>query len=274
MKLKNKTVFMTGGSRGIGRAIALKLASEGANITIAAKSVKEDPRLGGTIFTVAEEIEAAGGKALPVQCDIRFEEQIAAAVEKTVETFGGIDIVINNASAINLTGTNDLSLKQYDLMQDINIRGTFATGKACMPYLLKSERAHILTLSPPLNLNKKWFAHHAPYTISKYGMTMLTLGWSEEFPDSNLAANTLWPQTTIDTAAVRNLLGGELLANMSRTPDILADAALAIVTKSKDVYNGRTLIDEEVLKDEGITDLSGYSVVPGANLYTDLFLDD
>lgn len=273
MRLKNQTIFMTGGSRGIGRAIALKLAKEGAHICIAAKSVKEDPRLGGTIYSVAEEIEQAGGKALPVQCDIRFEDQIQSAIEKTAERFGGIDILINNASAITLAGTKNLSAKRFDLMHQINIRGTFLVGKACLPYLLKSKNAHILSLSPPLNPDKKWLKDHAAYTISKYGMTMLTLGWAEEFIENQLAANTLWPRTTIDTAAVRNLLGGEKLANMSRKPTIMADAAFAILSKTgKERYFGQTLIDDEVLAKEGITDLEKYAVVKGNPLYPDMFL--
>lgn len=274
MKFEGKTIFMTGGSRGIGRAIALKLAAEGANITIAAKSVKEDPRLGGTIFSVADEIEQAGGKALPVQCDVQYADQVIKAVEKTADTFKGIDILINNASAINLNGTKKLNIKHYDLMQNINVRGTFLAGQACLPYLSQSDQAHILTLSPPLNMDKQWFAKHAAYTISKYNMTMLTLGWAKEYADYNIAANTLWPKTTIDTAAVRNLLGGENLANMSRKPAIVADAALAILSKSKEAYNGQSLIDEEVLKNEGITDFDQYAVISGGELYTDLFLDD
>lgn len=273
MQLNNKTVFITGGSRGIGAAIALKLAAAGANVAIAAKSVVEDPRLGGTIYSVAEAIEKAGGKALPIQCDIRDEAAIRDAVEKTAETFNGIDVLINNASAIYLSPTETLSAKQFDLMHDINIRGTFLVGKACFPYLKKSEAGHILTLSPPINLNPKWFGKHVAYTIAKYGMTMLALGWAEELESYNVASNTLWPKTTIDTAAVRNLLGGEVLAHKSRTPDIMADAALAILSKENKAYNGQTLIDEEVLRKEGINDFSNYSVVPGAELYTDIFLD-
>lgn len=274
MQLNNKTVFITGGSRGIGEAIAVKLAAAGANVAIAAKSVVEDPRLGGTIYSVAEAIEKAGGKALPIQCDIRSEAAIQEAVEKTVATFGGIDILINNASAIYLSPTEKLTEKQFDLMHDINIRGTFLVGKACLPYLKKSAAGHILTLSPPINMNPKWFGQHAAYTIAKYGMTMLALGWAGELADYNVASNTLWPRTTIDTAAVRNLLGGEVLANKSRTPDIMADAAFAILSKGSKEYNGQTLIDEDVLRNEGISDFSKYAVVPGATLYTDLFLDE
>ncbi|MBL7705905.1 MAG: NAD(P)-dependent oxidoreductase [Taibaiella sp.] len=274
MQLNNKTVFITGGSRGIGAAIALKLAASGANVAIAAKSVVEDPRLGGTIYSVTEAIEKAGGKALPIQCDIRDEAAILDAVEKTAATFNGIDILINNASAIYLSPTEMLSAKQFDLMHDINIRGTFLVGKACLPYLKKSQAGHILTLSPPINLNPKWLGKHAAYTIAKYGMTMLALGWAEELEGYNVASNTLWPKTTIDTAAVRNLLGGETLAHKSRTPDIMADAALAILSKENKAYNGQTLIDEAVLRNEGISDFSKYSVIPGAALYTDLFLDE
>ncbi|RYD99556.1 MAG: NAD(P)-dependent oxidoreductase [Sphingobacteriales bacterium] len=273
MQLNNKTVFITGGSRGIGAAIALKLAAAGANVAIAAKSVVEDSRLGGTIYSVAEAIEKAGGRALPIQCDIRDEAAIREAVEKTATTFNGIDMLINNASAIYLSPTEKLSAKQFDLMHDINIRGTFLVGKACLPYLKRAVSGHILTLSPPINLDPKWFGQHAAYTIAKYGMTMLALGWAEELADYNVASNTLWPRTTIDTAAVRNLLGGEVLANRSRTPDIIADAAFAILSKEDKEYNGQTLIDEDVLRNEGIRDFSKYSVVPGAELYIDLFLD-
>ncbi len=273
MQLNNKTVFITGGSRGIGAAIALKLAAAGANVAIAAKSVIEDPRLGGTIYSVAEAIEKAGGKALPIPCDIRHEAAILEAIGQTASTFNGIDILINNASAIYLNPTETLSAKQFDLMHDINIRGTFLVGKACLPYLKKSAAGHILTLSPPVNLAPKWFGRHAAYTIAKYGMTMLALGWAEELADYNVASNTLWPKTTIDTAAVRNLLGGQVLAHKSRKTDIMADAALAILSKGNKEYNGQTLIDEAVLHNEGIFDFSKYSVVPGADLYTDLFLD-
>ena len=272
MLFNNKTVFITGASRGIGKAIALKLAKEGANIVIAAKSTAENPKLGGTIFSAAAEIEAAGGKALAVQTDIRFEEQIQAAVQKAVETFGGIDILINNASAIQLTGTEQTEAKRFDLMHSINVRGTFLMGKHCIPHLKKSSNAHILTLSPPINLIPKWIGPHVAYTMSKYNMSMMALGWAEEFKGDKIASNALWPHTTIDTAAVRNLLGGEILANMSRTVDILADAAYYILNKENLVYTGNTFIDEEVLAKEGITDLEKYSVVPGAKLYRDLFV--
>jgi len=268
----NKTIFITGATRGIGKAIALKLAKEGANIVIAAKSVEENPKLGGTIFSAAEEIEAAGGKALPLQVDIRFEDQIQTAVKKAVEQFGGIDVLINNASAIQLTGTLQTEAKRFDLMHDINVRGTFLMAQACIPYLQKSSNAHILTLSPPINLINMWMAPHIAYTMSKFNMSMMALAWAGEYKKDNIASNALWPKTTIDTAAVRNLLGGEALAKMSRTVDILADAAYYILSKQKLEYTGNTFIDEDVLAKEGITDLSHYSVVPGATLYQDLFV--
>jgi citronellol/citronellal dehydrogenase len=272
MSFQNKTIFITGASRGIGKAIALRLAKEGANIVIAAKSIEENPKLGGTIFSAAKEIEKAGGKALPVQTDIRFEEQILNAIHKAVETFGGIDAVINNASAIQLTGTEQTDTKRFDLMHDINVRGTFLVTKNCIPYLKKSTNAHILTLSPPINLQSKWLAPHIAYTISKYNMSMMALAWAKELEQYNIASNALWPRTTIDTAAVRNLLGGEALANMSRTPQIIADAAYYILNKTSLQCTGNTFIDEEVLAKEGITDLEKYSVVPGAKLYNDLFV--
>lgn len=272
MSFKNKTVFITGASRGIGKAIALKLAAEGANIVIAAKSAEENPKLGGTIFSAAAEIEAAGGKALPVQTDIRFEEQIAAAVAKAVETFGGIDIVINNASAIQLTGTAQTEAKRFDLMHSINVRGTFLVVQHCLPYLKKGVNPHILTLSPPINILPKWIGPHVAYTMSKYNMSMMAIGWAAEFKKDGIASNALWPRTTIDTAAVRNLLGGEALAKMSRTVAILADTAYYILSKENLQYTGNTFIDEEVLANEGITNLDKYAVVPGGQLYQDLFV--
>ena len=272
MLFQNKTVLITGASRGIGKAIALRLAKEGANIVIAAKSVEEDPRLGGTIFSVAEEVEAAGGKALAVQVDIRYEEQIQAMVQKTVEKFGGIDVVINNASAIQLTPTEQTDTKRFDLMQSINVRGTFLVGKHCIPYLKKGKNPHIITLSPTINLNPKWLGGHIAYTITKYSMSMLALGWAAELKGAGVASNALWPRTTIDTAAVRNLLGGEALAKMSRKPEMIADAVFYILRRPSAECTGNTFIDEEVMAAEGITDLSQYSVVPGAQLYPDLFV--
>ena len=272
MLFQNKTVLITGASRGIGKAIALRLAKEGANTVIAAKSVEEDPRLGGTIFSVAEEVEAAGGKALAVQVDIRYEEQIQAMVQKAVEKFGGIDVVINNASAIQLTPTEQTDTKRFDLMQSINVRGTFLVGKHSIPYLKKGKNPHIITLSPPINLNPKWLGGHIAYTITKYSMSMLALGWAAELKGAGVASNALWPRTTIDTAAVRNLLGGEALAKMSRKPEMIADAVFYILRRPSAECTGNTFIDEEVMAAEGITDLSQYSVVPGAQLYPDLFV--
>lgn len=269
---KNKTVFITGASRGIGKAIALKLAAAGANIIVAAKSVEENPKLGGTIFSAAKEMEDAGGQALAVQVDIRNEEQIKAAVDQAVAKFGGIDIVINNASAIQLTNTEQTEPKRFDLMHDINVRGTFFVVKTALPYLKKGNNPHILTLSPPLNMNLKWFKSHVAYTLTKYNMSMMALAWSEEFRSFGIASNALWPRTTIDTAAVRNLLGGDALAKMSRKPEILADAAYYILSKPSAECTGNTFIDDEVLAKEGVTDLDKYAVIPGAQLYNDLFL--
>ncbi len=272
MSFKNKTVLITGASRGIGKAIGLKLASEGANIVIASKSVEENPKLGGTIFSAAAEMEAAGGKALAVQCDIRYEDQIDNVVNKALETFGGIDILINNASAINLTPTEQTEPKRFDLMYDINVRGTFMVSRACIPYLKKGTNAHILNLSPPINMDMKWFASHLAYTISKYNMSMIALGLAAELKKYTIASNALWPRTTIATAAVKNLLGGEALLNMSRTTAIIADAAYYILSKPSTECTGNTFIDEEVLAKEGITDLNQYAVVPGGKLFNDLFV--
>ena len=267
-----RTVFITGASRGIGKAIALRLAKEGANIIVAAKSVEENPKLGGTIFSAAQEIEQAGGKALAVQCDIRFEDQIKNAVDKAVETFGGIDVLINNASAIALAPAEQTTPKQFDLMHDINVRGTFFVSQACIPHLKKSSNAHILTLSPPINLATKWLANHVAYTMAKYNMTMIALGLSEELKKYKIASNSLWPKTTIATAAVKNLLGGDTLIKMSRHPEIIADAVYYIVSKPAAECTGNSFIDEEVLALGGITDLSKYAVTPGGKLYQDLFL--
>ena len=272
MIFKNKTVLITGASRGIGKAIGLRLAKEEANIVIASKSITENPKLGGTIFTAAAEMEAAGGKALAIQCDIRFEDQIQNVVDKAVETFGGIDILINNASAINLANTELTEPKRFDLMYDINVRGTFMVSRACIPHLKKSTNAHILNLSPPINMDIKWFANHLAYTISKYNMTMIALGLSAELKKYRIAANTLWPRTTIATSAVNNLLGGEALMNMSRTTDIMADAAYFILSKSTTECTGNSFIDEFVLAKEGITNLDKYAVVAGAKLFNDLFI--
>jgi citronellol/citronellal dehydrogenase len=272
MMYSNKTAFITGASRGIGKAIALKLASHGANIIIAAKSVEENPKLGGTIFSAAKEIEAAGGKALAIQCDIRNEEQIQDAIAKGVAAFGGIDILINNASAISLTTTENTESKRFDLMHSINVRGTYLVSKHCIPHLKKGKNPHIITLSPPLNMDPKWFGNHLAYTLSKYNMSMIAIGLAEELKQYKIASNALWPRTTIATAAVQNLLGGQMLMNMSRTPEILADAVFYILNQSSEKCTGNCFLDEQVLAAEGITDLSSYSVVPGAQLFTDLFL--
>ncbi|HVZ97911.1 MAG TPA: NAD(P)-dependent oxidoreductase [Chitinophagaceae bacterium] len=272
MQFKNKTAFITGASRGIGKAIALKLAGEGANIVIAAKSVEENPKLGGTIFTAAKEIEATGSKALPVQCDIRFPDQIEKAVGAAIAAFGGIDILINNASAISLTTAEQTEVKSFSLMHDINVRGTFFVSKACIPHLKKGNNPHILNLSPPINPDQKWLANHLAYTISKYNMTLIALGLSGELKKYNIAANTLWPKTTIATAAVRNLLGGEALVRMSRTPEIIADAACYILMRSSAACTGNSFIDEEILIQEGITNFDKYALTPGGKLYPDLFL--
>lgn len=272
MSFKNKTVFITGASRGIGKAIALRLAREGANIVVAAKSTVENPKLGGTIFTAAKEIEEAGGKALAVQCDIRFEDQVNEAIKKAAQTFGGIDILINNASAISLTPVEKTESKAFNLMYDINVKGTFFVSKACIPFLKKGSNAHILNLSPPINLDIKWFANHLAYTMSKYNMSMIALGLSGELKKYNIAANCLWPKTTIATAAVRNLLGGEALIEMSRTPEIIADSAFYILQRPSSECTGNTFIDEEILAEEGISDLEKYAVKSGSRLYTDLFL--
>jgi citronellol/citronellal dehydrogenase len=269
---KGKTVFITGASRGIGKAIALKLAKDGASIVVAAKSVEENPKLGGTIFSAAAEIEAAGGKALAVACDIRNEDQIIEAVNKAVAQFGGIDILINNASAISLTTTEATESKRFDLMHDINVRGTFLVTKHCIPHLKKGSNPHILNLSPPINMEPKWLGNHVAYTMSKYNMSMMAIGFAEELKPFRIAANALWPRTTIATAAVMNLLGGQMLINKSRTPEIIADAAYAILKRPSSTCTGNLYLDEDVLAEEGVTDLSGYSVVPGATLYTDLFL--
>ncbi|XP_073519708.1 hydroxysteroid dehydrogenase-like protein 2 [Phyllobates terribilis] len=269
-RLAGCTLFITGASRGIGKAIALKAAKDGANVVIAAKTADPHPKLPGTIYTAAEEIEAAGGKALPCIVDVRDENQISEAVEKAVKTFGGIDILVNNASAISLTNTVDTPMKKVDLMMGINTRGTYLTSKVCIPYLKRSKVAHILTLSPPLNLNPVWFKNHCAYTIAKYGMSMCVLGMSEEFK-GEIAVNALWPKTAIHTAAM-DMLGGSGVEKQCRTTDIIADAAYSILTKPKD-YTGNFVIDEELLKSEGIKDFDAYAVSPGHPLLPDFFLD-
>lgn len=270
MTLKNKVLFITGGSRGIGLAIALRAARDGARIAIAAKTAEPHPKLPGTIHSAAGEIGRAGGEALPIQCDIRFPEQVEAAVVRTVEAFGGIDICVNNASAISLTGTLDTPVKTFDLMNQINYRGTWLASRACLPHLLKAKTPHILNLSPPLNLDARWFGPHTAYTIAKYNMSLVVLGLAEELK-GKVAVNALWPQTWIDTAAIR-LVGGQDAAKHCRKPDIMADAAHAVLTKGLD-FTGRFLIDEQVLRDEGVRDFERYASAPGTPLRRDLFLD-
>lgn len=273
MEHQNRTALITGGSRGIGKAIALRLAREGYNIAIAAKTTTPHPKLEGTIFTAAKDIEALGVKCLPLPCDIRFEEQVEGAVQETVSAFGGIDLLINNASAISLTTTEHTDPKRFDLMHGIQVRGTYFMCKACLPYLKKSPHAHILNLSPPLNMDPKWFGKHLAYTMSKYGMSMIVLGLAEELKKDQIAVNALWPRTTIATAAVQNLLGGDALMRMSRTPEIVADAAFYILSKPPADCSGNFLIDEDVLQKEGILDFSRYAVDPSQKLMTDIFLD-
>jgi len=270
MSLKGKTLFITGASRGIGLAIGVRAARDGANVVVAAKTSDPNPKLPGTIHSAAADIEKAGGKALPIVCDIRYEDQIAAAVKQAVERFGGIDVLVNNASAISLTGTLETPMKRYDLMNGINTRGTFACSQACLPHLLKAKNAHILNISPPLAMQARWFAPHVAYTIAKFGMSLCVLGMHEEFR-GRVAVNALWPRTVIATAAVKNLLGGDAVANQGRNPEIMGDAAYAILNKDVS-YTGHFAIDEDVLRAEGATDLSKYDVVPGAELMDDFFL--
>jgi len=267
----DKKVLITGASRGIGKAIALKLAREGASIIIAAKSIKEDPRLGGTIFSAAAEVEAAGGKAFPIECDIRDEQQILHAVEQGAKYFGGIDILINNASAISLSSIEATESKRFDLMHDINVRGTFLMCKACIPWLEKSNHAHVLSLSPPLDMNMKWFASHVAYTISKYNMTMITLSIAEKFK-GKIAANTLWPKTIIATAAIKILPGGEQLLKGSRKPEIVADAAYHILSMDPALPSGICYTDEAALQMQGVVNFDKYATEPGHPLFPDLFI--
>lgn len=270
-KLAGCTLFITGASRGIGKAIALKAARDGANIVIAAKTAEPHPKLPGTIYTAAQEVEAAGGRALPCVVDIRDEQQIGEAVQKAVDTFGGIDILVNNASAISLTGTLETPMKKVDLMLGINLRGTYLTSKLVIPYLLKSRSPHILNLSPPLNLNPVWFKNHTAYTMAKYGMSMCVLGMAEEFR-GQIAVNALWPKTAIQTAAM-DMLGGEGVSKQCRTADIIADAAYVILSQPKD-YTGHFLVDEDILRERGVQDFNQYAVQPGHPLLPDFFLDE
>lgn len=270
--LKGKTLFITGASRGIGLAVALKAASAGANIVIAAKTAAPHPKLPGTIYTAADEIEKAGGKALPLVVDIREESQLLEAAKRAVETFGGIDILVNNASAIYLSGVMETPMKRFDLMNQVNVRGTFLACQVCLPYLLKAENPHILTFSPPLNLKPQWFKNHTAYTMAKYGMSMTVLGLAAEFSDQGVAVNALWPKTVIHTAALA-MLGGLVDPKKCRTPEIMADAACAILARDSRTCSGHFFIDEEVLLEEGVSDFSPYAVAAGNQLYPDLFLD-
>jgi citronellol/citronellal dehydrogenase len=272
MSLRGKTLFITGASRGIGLAIGLRAARDGANVVIAAKTSDPNPKLPGTIHSAAKEIEAAGGKALAVQCDIRFEDQVQTAVAAAVATFGGIDILVNNASAISLTGTESTEMKRYDLMHGINTRGTFLVSKTCIPHLKKAANPHVLNLSPPLNMETRWFSPHVAYTMAKFGMSMCVLGMAGEYKSAGIAFNALWPRTVIATAAVQNLLGGDQSMKASRKPEILADAAYIIFNKSSKECTGNFFIDDELLRSEGVTDLDKYQSVPGAELFPDFFV--
>jgi citronellol/citronellal dehydrogenase len=276
MSLSDRTLFMTGGSRGIGLAIALRAARDGANVALLAKTAEPNPKLPGTIYTAAEEIEAAGGKALPIVGDVRDADSVADAVAQAVERFGGIDVCVNNASAINLKTIEETEVKRYDLMQGINARGTFLAIRACIPHLKQGTNPHILTLSPPLDLDPRWLGAHAPYTLSKYGMSLLTLGAAAELREAGVAANALWPRSVIATAAVKNLLGGDEVMAKSRTPEIVADAAYAILTQPARECTGNLFIDDEVLEQlAGITDLGRYhaSGDGGGELMPDFFVD-
>ncbi|MEE2567401.1 SDR family oxidoreductase [Hyphobacterium marinum] len=273
MGLNGKTIFITGASRGIGLAIAERCARDGANIVIAAKTDQPHPKLAGTIHTAAEAVEAAGGKALPIVCDIRDEASVEAAVAKTVETFGGIDAVVNNASAIFPRSTADTPIKRWDLMHQVNARGTFLVTQKCLPHLLKAENPHILALSPPLDMDAKWFAPHVAYTSAKYGMSLCILGWSGEFK-GRIGANAIWPRTAIATAAIANVLAGEEAFRNCRKPEILADVAYRVLTKPAAEFTGNFLIDDSFLAAEGVTDLDQYSVEPGVELLPDFFVPD
>ncbi|HEX5121523.1 MAG TPA: NAD(P)-dependent oxidoreductase [Pseudonocardiaceae bacterium] len=272
--LSGRTIIMSGGSRGIGLAIAVRAAADGANVTLIAKTDQPDPRLPGTIHTAAAEIEQAGGKVLPFVGDIRDDDRVAEAVAATVERFGGIDIVVNNASAINLAAVGDLPAKRYDLMLDINARGTFLLTSLALPHLLSSSNPHVLTLSPPLDPDRRWLRDHAPYTVSKYAMTMLTIGVAEHYRDRGVAANCLWPRTTIATAAIQNIVGGEAAMAVSRRPEIMADAAHEVLVQPAAGYTGQTLIDEDVLRAAGVTDLARYRYEGASEeqLQSDIFL--
>jgi citronellol/citronellal dehydrogenase len=273
MSLQGKTLFISGASRGIGLAIALRAARDGANVALIAKTAEPHPKLEGTVYTAAEQIEAAGGTALPIVGDIRDEQQVAEAVAQAVARFGGIDVCVNNASAINLSRTEALDMKRYDLMQDINVRGTFAVSRACIPHLREAENPHILTLSPPLDLDPRWLGPHLGYTLAKYGMSLIALGLAAELRDDGIASNALWPRTLVATAAVQNLLGGDAAMARARKPEVYADAAYAVVNRPARACTGNAFLCEDVLVEEGVTDLSAYSYMDGAELAVDLFVD-
>lgn len=272
MSLAGRTIFITGGSRGIGLAIALRAARDGANIAIAAKTVTPHPKLEGTIHSAAEAIEAAGGQALPLMLDVRDEDAVQAAIDKTAQHFGGIDICVNNASAINLARSLEMEPKRFDLIQQINMRGTFIVSRACVPYLRGRPNPHILSLSPPLTMRADWFAQHLPYTLSKYGMSMVMFGMAEEFRKDGIACNALWPRTTIATAAVEFALGGMDLMRRSRKPEIMADAAYAIFNRDAKIYTGNFVLDDEILRADGITDFEPYRYDCSEALETDIFV--
>ena len=273
MSLAGRTLFISGGSRGVGLEIALRAARDGANVALIAKTAEPHPKLPGTVFTAAEQIEAAGGSALPFVGDIRDETQVEAAVAAAVERFGGIDVCVNNASAIDLSGTEALAIKRYDLMQDINTRGTFVVSRACIPHLKRGENPHILTLSPPISLEARWLGPHIGYTIAKYGMTLCALGFAEELREAGVASNALWPRTLIATAAVQNLLGGDAAMAVARRPELYADAAYAVLTRPSRECTGNTFLCEDVLAEEGVTDFDAYAYVPGSTPQVDLFVD-
>ena len=274
INLKGKTLFVSGASRGIGLAIAKRAAQDGANIILAAKTAEEHPKLPGTIYTAADEVIESGGQALPIVCDIRDEEQVRQAINSGVQEFGGIDICINNASAIQLTNTLQTDMKRYDLMHQINSRGTFLVSKSCLPHLLKSDNPHILNLSPPLDMNPKWFGPHVAYTMAKYGMSLCVLGMAEEFKEQGVAVNALWPRTAIATAAIKNALGGDAIMSISRFPEIMGDAAYTILTKPSKEFTGNFCIDDTVLADNGVTDFSVYAEVPFDQLAPDFFVPE
>ncbi len=274
MSLKGKTLFITGGSRGIGLAIAIKAARDGANVTIAAKTAEPHPKLEGTIYTAAAEIEAAGGKCLPLMVDVRDEQSVTEAIAKTAQTFGGLDIVVNNASAISLTNTQMTDMKRFDLMHQINTRGTFMVSKYAIPHLEKAENPHILMLSPPLDMKMRWFAPHLAYTMAKYGMSLCVLGLAGELAPKGIAVNALWPRTTVATAAVKNLLGGDKMVQASRTPEMLADAAYMVFNKPSRGFSGNFLIDDNFMAGEGVTDFTPYRVDPSVPLMPDFFVPE